>query len=219
MKAKQGRGFTLVELLVVIAIITTLAALLLPAVSRAKAKSRQTTCAQHVRQVSVALLLYADDHGESWPVLPNPNPYPNGVGAYYKELVKGYVGYKGPASPEEQVFICPSDLAFRKDVRHAFSSFTFNGYEVDEQSIPRITGRPVSAIRHPQSAVLVGEWPAFFGGSWHPFKPDRHRDAQNLLGFVDGHVAATRIFWDGVPSSEPRNYEPPPGYGYSWSGE
>ncbi|HYE32291.1 MAG TPA: prepilin-type N-terminal cleavage/methylation domain-containing protein [Methylomirabilota bacterium] len=217
-KPTNREAFTLIELLTVIAIVSILAALLFPAVSRAKLKAERATCSNNLRQVTLALLLYADDFSGSWPVLPNPNPYPNGVGAYYKELIQPYVRSANSAPPGKTVFACPADQLVIKDVMHAFTSYTFNGYEVSEGSLPRITGRPASSIPSPSRAVLVGEKPAFFGGSWHPFKPSRHADAKNLLGFVDGHVSLTKIYWDGQLWSEPRNYEPPAGYDYSWSG-
>ena len=152
-------------------------------------------------------------------MLPDPDPYPNGVGAYYKQLVKGYLGLTGPASPEEKVFTCPSDPSFRTQVQHAFTSYTFNGYETDSSPIPRITGQKFDSIKNPTKAVLAGEAPAFFGGSWHPLVSPDHTDAKNVLSFVDSHVDFSKIYWDGAPGSRPCNYEPPDGYGYSWNGE
>jgi len=152
-------------LLVVIAIIGILAALLLPALGRAKEKGNQTTCLNNLRQVNLAIRFYADDCAGSLPGLPDPNPYPNGVGAYYKQLVKGYLGLRGPASPSEKVFTCPSDRILKNQVGHAFTSYTFNGYEVVPGAIERITGQKLDSIRSPAKAVLAGEWPAFFGGS------------------------------------------------------
>jgi prepilin-type N-terminal cleavage/methylation domain-containing protein len=217
MKAK--RAFTLIELLMVIAIIGILSALLLPALSQAKGKAKQTTCLNNLKQVGLAIRLYADECADSLPVLPTPNPYPNGVGAFYKQLVKGYLGLTGPASPIETVFICPSDQIIHTQAGHAFTSYTFNGYEVGPSAIPRITGKNLSAIKNPAKAVLAGEWPAFFGGSWHPFINHDYFDATDVLSFVDGHVSLTKIYWDGVSDSDPCNYEPPAGYHYTWDGE
>jgi prepilin-type N-terminal cleavage/methylation domain-containing protein len=213
------RAFTLIELLVVIAVIAIISSLLLPSVSRAKESGRRVACVNNLRQVNLAIHLYADDYNDSLPVLPNPNPYPNGVGAYYKQLVKIYAGLTGPASTNEKVFICASDRRIFKDPTHAYSSYTFNGYEVDEGALPRITGKKLSAIELPSKAVLVAEWTTFFGGSWHPFRPENYPDAKNEVSFVDGHVSFTPIYWNGVPGASPRHYEPPAQYNYSWSGE
>jgi len=215
---KTKRAFTLIELLLVIATIGILAGLLLSTLRAAKEGGRRAACANNLRQVTLAIRLYADDSADSLPVLPSPDPYPNGVGAYYKQLVKGYLGLTGPASPDEKVFICPSDPTFRTLIQHAFTSYTFNGFEAGSTSIPRITGQRLSAIGNPTKAVLAGEVPAFFGGSWHPLVSPDHVDTKNVLSFVDSHVAFTRIYWDGIPGSKPCDYEPPADYNYNWDG-
>lgn len=214
---ESGSAFTLIELLVVMAIIGLVAALMLPALNRAKESGRRTACLSNLRQVNISIRLYAEDNSDSLPVLPTPNPYPNGVGAYYKELVKRYLGFNGPVSSKESVFICPSDRAQFQQEHHAFTSYTFNGYEVSSGEIPRITGKSLSAINKPGKAVLVAEFPAFCGGSWHPFRQMPFNNSRTIASFVDGHAASTAIYWDG--QSEPRMYEPPAAYEYSWSGE
>ncbi len=67
MRTKRNKGFTLIELLVVIAIIAILAAMLLPALARAKSSAQRVACLNKQRQWGLAMLMYTQDNEETVP--------------------------------------------------------------------------------------------------------------------------------------------------------
>jgi prepilin-type N-terminal cleavage/methylation domain-containing protein len=64
---RKSRGFTIIELLVVISVILILAAIITPAVHKAKAKAKRVQCLANIRQVGQAALMYAQDYQERLP--------------------------------------------------------------------------------------------------------------------------------------------------------
>lgn len=101
-------GFTLIELLVVIAIIAILAALLLPALSSAKAKALQIKCVSNQHQIALAYHMYAEDNHESYPMHPDWCSA-GGKDGGYDLFVPATNRPLNQYVPNYDVFSCPAD--------------------------------------------------------------------------------------------------------------
>jgi prepilin-type N-terminal cleavage/methylation domain-containing protein len=164
-----SRGFTLIELLVVIAIVTLLAGLLLPALSKATARSRSTACLSNLKQIGLGLRLYMDENGNRFPVMSNPSksqstPVANTIDSVLERTLGN-----------RHVLECPSDRQglFKDTGSSYFWNFLLNGQRADSV---RIMGMPVK-----ENGVAIFSDKSDFHSACGPTKGKNHLYADGAV--------------------------------------
>lgn len=150
--ASRRRGFTLIELLVVVAIIAILAGLLLPALSSAKMRARQTACISGLHQLGLGIQMYADDHRGFFPETTHGTTDTN---RSWIVTLRPYVGNV------DAIRACPSDPFRIARITNAASSYIPNEYVAVDQVSPfggvTESFRRLDSLRNPVETITLFE--------------------------------------------------------------
>lgn len=189
------RGFTLIELLVVIAIIAILAAILFPVFARARAKARSAACQSNLKQIGLAIMMYAQDTDEMLPIWGYGN-----TGSPDNGPAQGFYAWDTVVMPymkNQQILCCPDNPYGRQFRGYAITRYTADAYGDNRALAMDYVPKPADVVllfdKGGKAPGLCGDAAAeaFFqstASTGTGLKTDMFHNGGKNFVYLDGHV-------------------------------